>query len=136
VTVLEKPESVIVVAVDGSEIVVVRQTRAGAGEVTLELPAGSLEPGETPEEAATRELLEECGLAAGSWRRIGSFWAAPDYATEYAHAFEATELVHVGTAAPRDDEPDLEVDRLPLRGVIGELSDANSLAAMALWLQG
>ena len=135
-TVLEKPDSVIVVAVDGSEIVVVRQTRAGAGEVTLELPAGSLEPGEAPEEAASRELLEECGLAAGSWRRIGSFWAAPDYATEYAHAFEATELVALGTPAPRDDEPDLEVDRLPLRGVIGELSDANSLAAMALGLQG
>lgn len=135
-TVLEQPDSVIVVAVDGSEIVVVRQTRAGAGEVTVELPAGSLEPGEAPEEAASRELLEECGLAAGSWRRIGSFWAAPDYATEYAHAFEATELVPAGTPAPRDDEPDLEVDRLPLRGVIGELSDANSLAAMALWLQG
>ncbi|MGH3036059.1 MAG: NUDIX hydrolase [Gaiellaceae bacterium] len=135
-TVLEKPDSVIVVAVDGSEIVVVRQTRAGAGEVTLELPAGSLEPGETPEETAARELLEECGLAAAAWRKLGSFWAAPDYATEYVHAFEATELVEVGKPSPKEDEEDLEVDRLPLRGVIGELSDANSLATLALWIQG
>jgi 8-oxo-dGTP pyrophosphatase MutT (NUDIX family) len=136
VTVLEKPDSVIVVAVDSSEIVVVRQTRAGASGVTLELPAGSVGPGESPEETAARELLEECGLAARSWRRLGSFWAAPDYSTEYVHAFEATELVEVGPASPKEDEEDLEVDRLPLRGVIGELSDANSLAALALWLQG
>jgi ADP-ribose pyrophosphatase len=136
VTVLQKPDSVIVVAVDGSEIVVVRQTRAGAAGVTLELPAGSLDPGETPEETAVRELMEECGLAAGTWRKLGSFWAAPDYATEFVHAFEATELVQVGDSSPKEDEEDLEVDRLPLRGVIGELSDANSLAALALWMQG
>ena len=134
--VLAKPDSVSIVAVDGSEIVVVRQTRAGASGVTLELPAGSLDPGETPEETAARELQEECGLAAGAWRKLGSFWAAPDYATEYVHAFEATQLVQVGPASPQQDEEDLEVDRLPLRGVIGELSDANSLAALALWLQG
>jgi ADP-ribose pyrophosphatase len=136
VTVLEKPDSVVVVAVDGSQIVVVRQTRAGANGVTLELPAGSIDPGEAPEETASRELLEECGLGAGAWRKLGSFWAAPDYATEYVHVFEATELVRVGSASPKEDEEDLEVDRLPLRGVIGELSDANSLAALALWLQG
>jgi ADP-ribose pyrophosphatase len=136
VTVLEKPDSVVVVAVDGSEIVVVRQTRAGASGVTVELPAGSIEAGESPGETAARELLEECGLAAGAWRPLGSFWAAPDYATEYVHAFEATELVQVGAASPEQGEEDLEVDRLPLRGVIGELSDANSLAALALWMQG
>lgn len=134
--VLTKPDSVSIVAVDGSQIVVVRQTRAGANGVTLELPAGSLDPGETPEETAARELQEECGLAAGAWRKLGSFWAAPDYATEYVHAFEATQLVQVGPASPQQDEEDLEVHRLPLRGVIGELSDANSLAALALWLQG
>jgi ADP-ribose pyrophosphatase len=136
VSVLQKPDSVIVVAVDGSQIVVVRQTRTGAGEVTIELPAGSIDPGETPEETAARELMEECGLAAGSWRKLGSFWAAPDYATEYVHAFEATELVQIGSGSPKADEADLEVDRLPLRGVIGELSDANSLGALALWMQG
>lgn len=133
--VLRRPSSVIVVAVDGGRLVVVRQTRAGAGERTLELPAGSIEDGEGPEQAAARELGEECGLTAGAWRELGSFWAAPDYSTEYVHAFEATELADVGIGE-REEGDDLVMERLPLRGVLDELSDANSLAALALWLQG
>lgn len=133
--VLRRPDSVSIVAVDGGLIVVVRQTRAGAEARTLELPAGSIEKGESPEECAARELVEECGLTAGSWRKLGEFWAAPDYATEYVHAFEATALTDVGIGE-REEGDDLVMERLPLRGVIGELSDANSLAALALWLQG
>jgi ADP-ribose pyrophosphatase len=135
VEVLRRPGSVVVVAVDGGLVVVVRQTRAGAGERTLELPAGSVEDGESPGEAAARELVEECGLTASSWRELGSFWAAPDYSTEFVHAFEATELVDVGIGE-REEGDDLVMERLPLRGVLAELSDANSLAALALWLQG
>jgi ADP-ribose pyrophosphatase len=135
VEVLRRPDSVSIVAVDGRLVVVVRQTRAGADGRTLELPAGSIEVGETPAECAARELLEECGLTAGSWRKLGEFWAAPDYSTEYVHAFEATELVDVGIGE-REEGDDLVMERLPLRGVIGELSDANSLAALTLWLQG
>jgi ADP-ribose pyrophosphatase len=135
VEVLQRPDSVSIVAVDGGLLVVVRQTRAGAGERTLELPAGSIEDGETPEECAARELVEECGFTAGSWRKLGEFWAAPDYATEYVHAFEATQLEDVGIGE-REEGDDLVMERLPLRGVISELSDANSLAALALWLQG
>jgi ADP-ribose diphosphatase len=135
VEVLRQPDSVSIVAVDGGMIVIVRQTRAGADGRTLELPAGSIEEGETPEECAARELVEECGLTAGSWRRLGEFWAAPDYSTEYVHAFEATGLVDVGIGE-REEGDDLVMERVPLRGVIGELSDANSLAALALWLQG
>lgn len=133
--VLRQPDSVSIVAVDGGMIVIVRQTRAGADGRTLELPAGSIEEGETAEECAARELVEECGLTAGSWRRLGEFWAAPDYSTEYVHAFEATGLVDVGIGE-REEGDDLVMERVPLRGVIGELSDANSLAALALWLQG
>jgi ADP-ribose pyrophosphatase len=124
-----------IVAVEGGLIVVVRQTRAGANERTLELPAGSIEEGESPEECAARELVEECGLEAGSWRELGSYWAAPDYSTEYVHAFEATELTDVGIGE-REEGDDLVMERLPLRGVIGELTDANSLATLTLWLQG
>jgi ADP-ribose pyrophosphatase len=135
VEVLRRPDSVSIVAVDGGELVVVRQTRAGADERTLELPAGSIEDGETPEQCAARELVEECGLEAGAWRKLGEFWAAPDYSTEYVHAFEATGLVDVGIGE-REEGDDLVMERLPLRGVMSELSDANSLAALALWLQG
>jgi ADP-ribose pyrophosphatase len=135
VEVLRQPDSVSIVALDGEQLVLVRQTRAGAGGRTLELPAGSIEEGESPEECAARELVEECGLTAGSWRKLGDFWAAPDYSTEYVHVFEARELVDVGIG-DREEGDDLVVERRALRGVIGELSDANSLAALALWLQG
>jgi ADP-ribose pyrophosphatase len=91
--------------------------------------------GETPEEAAARELEEECGLAASSWRKLGSFWAAPAYSTEFVHVFEASGLLEVGSPGLDDDE-DLVVERLSLRGVMGELSDAASLGALALWLGG
>jgi ADP-ribose pyrophosphatase len=133
--VLQHPDSVSIVAVDGEQLVLVRQTRAGAGGRTLELPAGTIEEGESPEECAARELVEECGLTAGSWRKLGEFWAAPDYSTEYVHVFEARELVDVGIGE-REEGDDLVVERRGLRGVIGELSDANSLATLALWLQG
>jgi ADP-ribose pyrophosphatase len=134
VQLIEHPETVIVVAVENDEIVLVRQPRPGADGTTLELPAGCLEEGETPEEAAVRELEEECGLAAGSWRRLGSFWAAPAYSTELVHVFEATELLEIGSSGL--DEEDLVSERLPLKGVLGELSDAGSLGALALWLGG
>ena len=132
---IEHPETVIVVAVENDEIVLVRQSRPGADGTTLELPAGCLEEGETPEQAAVRELDEECGLAAGSWRRLGSFWAAPAYSTELVHVFEATELLEIGSRGLDEDE-DLVPERLPLKGVLGELSDAGSLGALALWLGG
>jgi ADP-ribose pyrophosphatase len=135
VELIQHPESVVILAHDDEEIVLVRQTRPGANGPTLELPAGCLEDGETPEEAAARELEEECGLAAGSWRPLGSFWAAPEYSTERVYVFEATKLVRIGS--PRlDADEDLVVERLPLRGVIGRLSDGGSLAALALWIGG
>lgn len=132
---IQHPESVIIVALDDEEIVLVRQTRPGANGPTLELPAGCLEEGETPEQAAARELEEECGLAAGTWQKLGSFWAAPEYSTEYVHVFEATQLLAVGSPGLDEDE-DVVVVRLPLKGVMSELSDAGSLGALALWLGG
>jgi ADP-ribose pyrophosphatase len=135
VQLIEHPETVIVVAVEDDQIALVRQSRPGADGTTLELPAGCLEEGEAPEEAAVRELEEECGLAAGSWRRLGSFWAAPAYSTELVHVFEATGLLEIGSPGLDEDE-ELVSERLPLKGVLGELSDAGSLGALALWLGG
>ena len=70
-----------------------------------------MEDGETPEECAARELVEECGLTAASWRKLGEFWAAPDYSTEYVHAFEGTELTDVGIGE-REEGDDLVTERL------------------------
>ena len=129
---IEYPPSVVIVAIDADELVLVRQERPGAaGARTLELPSGKIEPGETPREAAARELAEECGLAAHEWHELGTFWCAPAYSTELVHVFEAHGL---GEAAPAelDDDEDVEVERRPLDDLEG-LSDAASIAALALW---
>ena len=132
VPLIEHPESVVLVVQDGEELVCVRQTRPGARGTTLELPSGKLEAGETPAEAAVRELAEDCNLAAGSLRPLGSFWVVPAYSTERSHVFHATGLSSVPWQ-PLDDDEDIEVERVPLQAAWELLSDAASLAALALW---
>ncbi len=130
---VEHPESVAIVAVSDGALVAVSQTRRGAEGRTVELPSGKLEPGETPAEAAVRELAEECSLVASGWREVGSFWAVPAYSTEYVHVFEATG-VGPGTALlGLDDDEDIDVRLVPLEDALTELSDAVSIAALALW---
>jgi ADP-ribose pyrophosphatase len=132
---VEHPDSVVIVAVEGDQLVCVRQTRPGAGGTTLELPSGKLEPGETPIEAAMRELAEECRLGADEWQELGAVWAVPAYSTEFVHVYDAAGLWVAGGSALDDDE-DVEVERIPLVGALARLSDAVSVAALALWLAG
>jgi 8-oxo-dGTP pyrophosphatase MutT (NUDIX family) len=135
VKVIQHPESVVVVALDGGDLVLVRQSRPGAKGKTLELPSGKLEAGETPAEAAARELAEECGLEAREWRELGSFWAAPAYSTEFVHVFEARGLAQADPAGLDEDE-DVEAERRPLASGLEGISDAVSIAALALWRDG
>jgi ADP-ribose pyrophosphatase len=134
VELIQHPPSVVLIAVEGGELVLVRQSRPGSGSRTLELPSGKLEDGESPAEAAARELAEECGLAAEALSEIGTFWAAPGYSTELVHVFEASGLSEAHPAELDDDE-DVEVERLPLAGALTQLDDAASIAALALWLE-
>ena len=131
---IQHPPSVVLIPVDGGELVLVRQSRPGSGSRTLELPSGKLEEGETPVQAAARELAEECGLAAAELVEVATFWTAPAYSTELVHVFEASGLTKAGPAALDDDE-DIEVERLPLASALAELDDAASIAALALWLE-
>jgi len=126
-------ESVAVVAVEGDELVVVRQRRAGAKDMTTELPSGKVDAGEGPDEAARRELAEECGLEARDWRRLGAFWAVPAYSTEFVHVYEAVGLSPATGAVDLDEDEELEPGRVPLGAALGALSDAVSIAALALW---
>jgi ADP-ribose pyrophosphatase len=123
---VEHPDTVMIVPVDGDEVVLVRQRRPGATEPTIEVPAGKIEAGETPREAAARELKEECGLAADDWEELGAFYAAAAYSTEYVHAFLARGLRPVGS-------PELEVLRRTLEQALSDTNDAGTLAAIALW---
>jgi len=131
---VQHPHSVVIVAVQGDQLVCVRQTRPGSDGTTLELPSGKLEPGETPDVAAVRELAEECELRADEWEKLGEFWAVPAYSTEFVHVFRAGGLSPAEAAALDEDE-DVVVEHIPLVGGLERLSDAVSVAALALWLE-
>ncbi len=128
------PESVVLVAPDGGCLVAVRQVRPGTPEPTLEFPSGKVEPGETPAQAAARELAEECGLAAAAYAQLGSFWVVPAYSTERTHVFEASGLT-AAAAVPLDPDEDIKIERIPIAEAWALLSDGASLAALALWLR-
>ena len=93
----------VIVPVEDEHVLMVRQPREAVQEYTLELPAGKLDrPGEHPLECAGRELAEEVGRAAGTWRDLGGFYTAPAILTEFIHCFLATDLSPVpGVAGPR-----------------------------------
>jgi len=124
------------VPVDGEKrIWFVRQYRHAAGEVVLELPAGTIEPGEAAEVCAAREIREEIGMAAAVLQKIGEFYLAPGYSTEFMRVFLATGLTP--DARPHDDDEFLEVTALPAAKAYamvssGAIRDGKTLAALLL----
>jgi len=133
--VVEHPGAVAVAALtEAGEMLLVRQYRHAAGEVLVEVPAGRLEPGESPLDAARRELAEETGHRAEHWRALRTFLPAPGFCSERIHLFEARGL-SPAAAAPDPDE-DLEVLRLPPERVLETTQDAKTLVAAALLLLG
>ena len=136
VEVVDHPQAVTLVPIDGEgNVWFVRQYRHSCGRVMLELPAGTLEPGETPEACAIRECREETGMAPGRVERLGGFFLAPGYSTEYLHLY----LLGALTPAPLapDVDEDLHVEKIPLADLSqvvesGLLEDAKSLAGLLL----
>lgn len=132
-------DCIAVVVLDGKgNVILERQFRRPAGKVLLEIPAGGIEEGETPEEAVKRELQEEIGYLPGKVTRLGGFYAAPGYCTEYLHLFLAEDLKQSNLTAEDTDE--IEIVRVPLsevRGLIdsGQICDAKSVAGL-LWVLG
>ena len=139
------PGAIAVLAVDDDRrLMLVRQWRIPAGRAMLEIPAGTLDiidgATEDPDLAARRELEEETGHRATTWRKLAAFWTAPGFATELMHLYLATGI----TGAEGDDRltPD-EDERLELRHVAieeavalverGEVSDAKTILGI-LWL--
>jgi ADP-ribose pyrophosphatase len=114
----------------------VRQYRHPAGLEILELPAGTLDQDEFPEACAHREIREEIGMAAGRLEKLGEFYLAPGYSSEYMYVFLATELSHA--PLEQDDDEFLRVDVIPLERVFemarqGQINDAKTLAALYLF---
>jgi ADP-ribose pyrophosphatase len=92
-------------------VLLVRQYRAGAGKHLLELPAGGLEPGEPPEECARRELQEEIGYIPGEMVRLGGFYVAASYTTEFITIYLARDLRP--SRLEGDVDEDIAIERVP-----------------------
>jgi len=135
--IVEHPGAVAILAWDGTRLAMVRQWRHAAGDVLLEIPAGTMEEQEEPLATARRELAEEMGVAADSWVRGPAFYTAPGFCTERLTLFLATDLHEVETQAPDDEQ--VERAWLPLRDALdaitdGRVADAKSIAGI-LWLR-
>lgn len=134
--IVEHPGAVGILAWDGERLALVRQWRHAAGKALLEIPAGTLEPGEDPEATARRELAEEAGVTAERWERGPSFFTAPGFCTERLTLFLATGLAP-GTTPPPPDEDIERVWTTLDRGLAaiddGQITDAKSLAGI-WWL--
>ena len=132
--------SVVVLAVDDQpsqpRVLLEKQYRHAAGQFLYELPAGRIDEGENELRAAKRELLEETGYSARSWKRILHFWASPGFVAEAMSIYLARDLT-LGTAQPEDDEV-IEISMVPLGKAVsmimrGEIQDAKTIAGV-LWL--
>ena len=103
-SVVRHPGSAVMMAMDDKKrILLVRQYRLPADKHLWELPAGKVDEGEKPLEAAKRELIEETGYRAKKWSKLVSFWASPGYVGEKMTIFLAQDLT-AGEATPMDDE--------------------------------
>lgn len=134
--IIEHGGSVILIPIDtDGNIWFVRQYRHAAGVDLLELPAGTRDGDEPFEHCAAREIREEIGMEAGTLQKVGEFYLAPGYSTEFMAVFIATDLKHNPLEA--DDDEFLEVEKFPIQKAFelanqGAIPDAKSLAALLL----
>ncbi len=136
--VVRHPGSVSILPVDGDRVFLIRQYRYPLDDYIWEIPAGTLEEGESPEECAARELEEETGLKAGRLERMFEAYLVPGYGTEKMHFFLATDLTR-GEMHPEPSER-IEVHELSIDRAIdmiksNEISDVKTVAAL-LWYWG
>ena len=136
--VVAHPGAVVILAVDGDDLLFVKQYRYAAGEELLELVAGTCEPGEEPAVTADRELQEEAGFKAGRLTKLGEFFSAPGFCSELLHLYMAENLTP--SRLPGDEDEEIELERIPVDraiqlAVTGQIRDAKTLAGVLLYAQ-
>lgn len=119
----------------GRCVVLIRNERIAIGRTLWELPAGTLEPMEKPQECAPRELEEETGYRAATMMPLARFHTTPGLTDELMHAFVATGLTHVGQRLEADER--LTVHPRPVAEALamvesGEMTDAKSMLTLLL----
>jgi ADP-ribose pyrophosphatase len=135
---VQHPGAVIIIPLlDDNTVVMERQYRYPLGRHFFELPAGKIEAGEEPLATAQRELIEECGYTAKSWRHLATLHPCVGYSDERFELYLARELTQVGSAL--DDGEFLEVVPMAIDEIRrsirdGRITDVKVLAGLA-WLE-
>ena len=136
--IVEHSDCVAIIAVDAdSNILLVRQFRKAVDKELLEIPAGSIDPGEDPEATVRRELREETGYLPKKVEKLGGFYSAPGYCSEYLYLYLATELIPGQLYA--EDTEEISLVRVPVSEIpnllaSGKICDAKSVAGLLTYL--
>ncbi|MCX6592036.1 MAG: NUDIX hydrolase [Acidobacteria bacterium] len=135
--IVHHPGSAVVLAVDARKrVLLVNQFRLPAEKMMWELPAGKIDEGETPLQAAKRELKEETGCKAKKWTKVSAYYASPGFLAEKMNLYLAQELTE-GEATPMEDER-IEKRWFPLKEVEammadGRIFDGKTLIGVLMW---
>jgi ADP-ribose pyrophosphatase len=121
---------------DAEHVCLVRNRRPIVGETLLEIPAGTLEPHETAEQAAPRELAEETGYQAQRWRKLAVFYPSPGVLDERTHLFVAEDLTPGQQRLEKDE--DMATAIMSWQDAVnktldGSIHDAKTIIAVLLW---
>jgi len=132
--ILVHPGAVCVVARPTPEqVILIRQYRHATGRELIEIPAGTLHPGEDPRECAIRELEEEAGYLAATMIERGRFWTTPGFTTEFMYLYEATSLTKTQIRPDEDEVIEVEIaGRSEALQMIddGRIQDAKSILGL------
>ena len=137
--IVRHPGSAVMLAVDEKErLLLVKQFRLPAEKDLWEIPAGRIDPGETPLQTAKRELREETGYQAKKWVKLVSYWASPGYVAEKMNVFLALDLKE-GAQEPMEDER-IEVEWFSRKKInkwiqAGKIEDGKTLIGYFMWLE-
>ncbi|HZU13268.1 MAG TPA: NUDIX hydrolase [Chloroflexota bacterium] len=130
------PQVVVMIPVlDDGRLLLIRQYRDAIRKETLEVPAGGIDDGETPEQAVRREMKEETGYSVGSLQAMTSFYSSPGFTTELMHLFLCQGL-QPGTPTEPDDQIEpalLSLDEVMSRVWDGTIVDAKTILSLALY---
>jgi ADP-ribose pyrophosphatase len=137
--IVEHGDCIAVVAIDAdNNALLVKQFRKPVEKELLEIPAGGINPGEDPEAAVQRELREETGYLPQKLERLGGFYSAPGYCSEYLYLYLATDLIPSQLFAEDTEEISLvRVSMVQILSLIasGSICDAKSIAGLLTYLE-
>ena len=137
--IVEHSDCVAIIAIDADDnILLVKQYRKAVEKELLEIPAGGIDPGEDPATTVRREMREETGYLPRKVERLGGFYSAPGYCTEYLHLYLATDLVPSQLHA--EDTASISLIRVPVGQIpnliaSGSICDAKSIAGLFTFLE-